>query len=353
VLTGASRDGLVRVAVAGFGVIGRDHLDAYLSLPGVEVAAVYDPVPARAVAGASLSRARAVTDFGELLNDPGIDAVSLCAPDHLHKDGALALIAAGKHVLVEKPLAATEKDARQIHQSASEARTGTVVMVGQTLRYIESYQLVQRLVVEGAVGQVSYVYARRCNSVTNGRRVKGLTTVSLFLGVHDLDFLSWTLGRRIVSVSAVAPSGILADVPAADATLGLLQFAPDASGVAVSGAVEFGWALPQYGVNVLDGQLRIVGTEGMITLSSERDTVTLTEARSQRRHEIAALRPGDGLADPGPMHRELGAFVDAVRSGGPSPVPTRDGLAATLAALALDESARTGQPVRVSPVGEG
>jgi predicted dehydrogenase len=349
-LSGAPRDGLVRVAVAGFGVIGRDHLDAYLALPGVEVVGVYDPVPDRAQAGASLSRGRAITDFGELVNAPDIDAVSLCAPDHLHRDSALALIGGGKHVLVEKPLAATEKDAREIHQCAQQAGPGTVVMVGQTLRYIAAYQLVQRLVSEGAIGQVSYVYARRCNSVTNGRRAKGLTTVSLFLGVHDLDFLAWTLGRPIVSVSAVAPGAVLHDVPAADATLGLLNFGPDTSGSRVSGAVEFGWALPQYGVNVLDGQLRMVGTEGMITLSSERDTVTLVEARTQRRHEIAPLSPANGQLDPGAMYRELEAFVSAIRTGSPSPVPTRDGLAATLAAIALDESAHAGQPVKVNPV---
>jgi predicted dehydrogenase len=146
----------------------------------------------------------------------------------------------------------------------------------------------------------------------------------------------------ITSVSAIAPRRILADVPAADATLGLITLGSEVPGHTVWGAVEFGWALPQHGVNVLDSQLRIVGTGGSIELTSGRDTVSVIEARSQRRREIAQLSPANGLPEPGAIHRELDTFVSAVQSGGPSPVPTRDGLIATLAALALDASLALG-----------
>ena len=108
-------------AVAGCGVISRFHLDAIRSIEDAALCGVYDPVEASARAAAQAYGTRAYPDYDALLADPQVDAVCICTPSHLHAPLALQAVAAGKHVLIEKPVALTLEDCDAVAAAARAA----------------------------------------------------------------------------------------------------------------------------------------------------------------------------------------------------------------------------------------
>src|SRR5436190_22356151 len=112
----------VRVGIIGVGAFGESHLIGYRSLPYVELAAVCDTNPARAQELATRYNIPAwYTDYNEMLRATPLDAVSVCLPEDYHRAPTLAAIAAGKHVLVEKPIATMLDDARVMIDAARAA----------------------------------------------------------------------------------------------------------------------------------------------------------------------------------------------------------------------------------------
>jgi predicted dehydrogenase len=103
--------------------------------------------------------ARSYRNLEEMLGDPGIDAVWICSPNHLHADQVAQCAAAGKHALVEKPLATTRADAEQAAQAAS--RAGITLRVGCQHRFRPSHQHLQSLIQSGFVGRLGYFRIHR------------------------------------------------------------------------------------------------------------------------------------------------------------------------------------------------
>ena len=121
----------VRIAVVGVGYLGRHHARILASLPGAELTAVVDVNASRAQEVAAASGTRPLVDFHDLLGH--VDAVTLAVPTELHREIALPFLAAGVHVLVEKPMARSLAEADDMIQAA--ARTGAILAVGQTERF--------------------------------------------------------------------------------------------------------------------------------------------------------------------------------------------------------------------------
>ena len=137
-------------AVAGCGVISRFHLDAIRSIEDAALCGVYDPVEASARAAAQAYGTRAYPDYDALLADPQVDAVCICTPSHLHAPLALQAVAAGKHVLIEKPVALTLEDCDAVAAAARAA--GVQVGVVSQLRYGPAVARVKRAQGNGARG---------------------------------------------------------------------------------------------------------------------------------------------------------------------------------------------------------
>jgi predicted dehydrogenase len=121
----------LRIAVVGVGHLGRHHARILASLPGAELTAVVDVNASRAQEVAAASGTRPLADFQDLLGH--VDAVTLAVPTELHREIALPFLAAGVHVLVEKPMARSLAEADDMIQAA--ARTGAILAVGQTERF--------------------------------------------------------------------------------------------------------------------------------------------------------------------------------------------------------------------------
>jgi predicted dehydrogenase len=192
----------MNIALAGLGFMGLTHLRAWRQLPTARLAAVMDMSEARlsgdlssvggnlGLAGEKLdfSNVRTYRSLSELLADPEIDAVDICLPTNEHGEAAVAALRAGKHVLVEKPMARDEKETDAI--LAEQSRSGRTLMVAQVLRFMPAYvALGDALKNAGRVH--SAVFRRRCAAPTwsgwlTDRSRSGGGVFDLL--IHDVDY---------------------------------------------------------------------------------------------------------------------------------------------------------------------
>jgi len=180
----------VRVAVVGVGNMGRHHARNYDRLSGAKLEAIVDHDRERAEHLAAASGARAYGDVDELLRaDPGIEAVSVAVPTRLHASIAGALLKAGKHVLVEKPIAATVAEADELIELAQTA--GVVLAVGHVERFNPAVRELKRQMDAGRMGDVLSLLARRVGVMPP--QIKDADVI-VDLAVHDIDIFRYLLG---------------------------------------------------------------------------------------------------------------------------------------------------------------
>lgn len=193
------------IGVVGFGWMGRVHTQAYARVrhhyPQVVrpvLVAVADDVPGRAsAAAAQFGFETATLDWRSLLDDPRVEAVSITAPNFLHREMGAAFAAAGKHIWIEKPVGLNAADARAI--------TGNVqVAVGFNYRNAPAVEKARALVAAGAIGQVTHArvrlfsdYAAHPDGALSWRfeRARGGNGVLGDLGAHGVDLTRYLLGE--------------------------------------------------------------------------------------------------------------------------------------------------------------
>jgi predicted dehydrogenase len=145
----------IRIAILGCGTIGDVHARAIAELPELcTLAAICDVSPERAEAYAKKYNTKGYSDYAEMLADPDIDAVSICTPSGMHADQAIMAMEAGKHVLCEKPMALTTRDAERICEC--EARTKKTLSVIFQMRFIEDMQYLKRVIADGMLGTLVF-----------------------------------------------------------------------------------------------------------------------------------------------------------------------------------------------------
>ncbi len=188
---------MIRVAVVGCGYWGPNLMRNLMACPLTELAVVCDQAPDRlSDALAPYPGVRACTSYGELLSDRDIEAVVLATPVATHAPLALAALAAGKHVLVEKPLAASTAEAQSLARAAQ--RAGRVLMVDHTFVYSGPVRKMKQLVDAGELGQLYFIDSVRINLGLFRHDVN----VVWDLAVHDVSILEFLLGRLPESVGA-------------------------------------------------------------------------------------------------------------------------------------------------------
>ncbi len=326
----------IGVGVIGVGTFGSLHAQVYGQLGQCELKAVADIDAARAESVASELQVDGYSDYRALLERDDIAAVSICTTDDHHVAPSVAAATAGKHVLVEKPLALTPADCDIIIEASRDA--GVLLMVGQILRFDPRYVTAFEEINAGRIGQLVHLFARRNNPVHNARRLQRFTSVLFFLGIHDIDFLNWCVGARAERVYAQAVSRVLHGTP--DTVLALLTF-PEG----VIGALEVSWVLPPSYPGRLDARFEAVGTGGALYLNGGSESVAIAHERFEqpelfyaptvRGHRVGILRD------------ELAHFLACVRSGDQPVVGGAQAKAAVEVACAIQESVATGQPVDI------
>ena len=197
-----------RVGVIGLGWAGERHLKCYLGLPNVEVVALAGlEEPRLHELGQRYGVPNLHRDYVDLVTRDDLDAISICAPNHLHAPVAIAALESGKHVLCEKPLARTGAEAEEIVRTARE--TGRVVHIAFTQRERGDVQVLKRHILNGNLGRIYHVKATwmRRNGIpgmgswfTNKEMAGGGPLIDL--GVHMIDMALFLMDEpEIESVS--------------------------------------------------------------------------------------------------------------------------------------------------------
>jgi predicted dehydrogenase len=194
---------MIRTGVIGYGYWGPNLVRNFAETEGVSLAAVCDARPERlSLVQKRYPGTQVHTDWRELVADPAIDLVAISTPVSTHFEMGIAALQAGKHVMVEKPMAmSVDQCARMIDEAAKRNLT---LMVDHTFVYTPAVRKMHDLVVEGALGDIYYYDSVRINLGLFQHDVN----VVWDLAVHDLAIMDFVLPERPVAVSATGISHI-------------------------------------------------------------------------------------------------------------------------------------------------
>lgn len=330
-------------ALVGAGTFGERHAQAYSRHPAAELVAVCDLNLERAeVVAERYGAGYATDDVSRVLADPAVVAVSVATPDHLHREVAVAAAAAGKQLLVEKPLATTVADAQAIADAAR--AHGVTLMVDFHNRVNPPMLHAREAIRRGEIGVPRYVYARLSNTTavpTEMLRWSGRSSALWFLASHMVDLVRWMLDDEPSRVYAVSRSGVLRDlgVDTPDFHVATVEFRGGAVAV-----FEHAWILPRSQPVVKDLKLEILGSQGSINIDGSHNRI-LELYGAQRASYPDMLAPPIGEHLTGFVLDSIAYFVDSVISGAPVLATGADGVAVTRLLCAIEEAASAGVPV--------
>ena len=285
----------------GVGVLGahnwaeRAHLPGYAADPRVDLVAICDVVPERARAMAAKFRARKVyASAAELLADPEIAMVDVCTPTDTHLPLSLAAIAAGKHVLCEKPIARDARDAFGLARAAAAAKVRT--KTGFTFRYSPALRRIRAWIADGTLGEVFHIHGLEQNSqfldpdfplrqVPAGADFAKMSPQSIVgYGSHLVDLMRWMGGefasvvgsmRNFVPERAVRGFPGRQRINVDDGTVALVEFASGAQGMLQTSIVAVG-NYPGIEIRVYGSKAAAVGR--LVTERGLAETLTFARA---------------------------------------------------------------------------
>lgn len=205
---------MVKVGIIGCGSIARlRHAPEYNMNQNAEIVAFFDPMPERAEKLASEFGGKALSNYNDVLNIPGLDAVSICTPNNLHASMTIEALRAGKHVLCEKPMATNLEDARLMIETARQCNR--FLMIGHNQRLVETHMKAKEILEGGGLGKVlSFKTSFGHNGPEMKSSDKGSHTwffkkdsasvgVMGDLGIHKADLIRWLLNDEVDEVCAI------------------------------------------------------------------------------------------------------------------------------------------------------
>ena len=332
-------------SIIGLGRFGRIHADTLRGMPGIQL----DWACSRNAEllnhhATELDLTKTTTDYQDILNDPSVDVVSITTHWEDHYQITLDALESGKHVLLEKPMAATAQQCAEI--TACSKRNPGKFMVGHICRFDARYVLAREAIQAGQIGNVTSIHARRNLPVAPGNIRLDKISPLIGDGIHDLDLAMWILGRPPNSV--FAHNTRIHDYQYPDISWALFDFNQNDSSQGTVVVIETNWALPANTPTVIDARMEINGTTGQITVDcSTAGLKVQTLEGTQFKDTIYWPRIHE--QNTGVLRSELEYFANCIRSDETVEVITADeaGLAVEMILLA-EQSAATGKIVSCS-----
>ena len=326
------------VAIIGLRM-GEYHLKSVISY-GSQVTAICDPderllneigdryeIPAE----------RRYTDYRPLVNDPTINVALIVTPDQLHREMVEAFLAAGKHVMCEKPLALTREDLCAIIQATK--KSDRKFMVGQICHFTPAFIKAKELLDNGTIGELYYVeseYAHDYHHIMHGWRCDPNRHGVVGGGCHAVDLLRWYAGDP-EEVFAYGAHKLLPMVDYNDATISVLKFPNGVIGkVFVSTGCKRNYTM----------RTLLYGTKGTIICDNKSDTMQLFTVEEdgitvKKEPEIIPIEINHHNTD-----GEFAVFADAVIHDTPVEMDALQGAITVEACLAIVRSSTCGTPVK-------
>jgi predicted dehydrogenase len=318
--------------------MGRNHLRNLVARDDITLAAISDPDEGCRTQAAEHTPAQLFADPLDMLAGVPLDALVIAAPTTLHHPIARAAIDRGVAVLVEKPLAATVAEGRELVQAA-EAK-GVVLQAGHIERFNPAVVELGRRLRGGALSRIYSVKTLRAGPFPARIRDVG---VAVDLATHDVDIICHLVGERPELVYAETTQHV--HTSHEDLVFGLLHFPGGAVGL-----LDVNWLTPEK-----QRSITVLGQEGMFRVDYLAQSLTFTRGAAELAPTYldgyAPTFAGETASLPvtpaEPLRLELDAFFAAVRSGGPGAITGAEGLWAVALANQLLESAAAHAPIAV------
>lgn len=343
------------VGIVGLGNVARAHLETWKRVTGARPVAVCTRTPHKPT---DLERrfgvpVKVYADLDKLLADKAIDVVDICTPHALHPAQAIAAAQAGKHVMVEKPIALSFADAKAVRDAIRKAKVRSCV--GFEVRFSAQFQATRALIDQGLLGHVHYGEVDYFHGIGpwigqfgwNAKRATGGSSL-LTAGCHALDILLWLMDDRAVEVTSYATKSrakAFAPYEYKTTSVTLVRFASGKLGK-VASCVD---ALQPYYFHT-----HLVGSEGSLLDDKFSSRKLAGKDRgdagpgTERWHRLGVPLMGSGDVHDHPYRPQFQAFVDAIAKQRKVPLTDFETAFETHRAIfAADRSAAEGRPVRL------
>ncbi len=327
----------LKVGVIGVGWFGEIHCNVIAGVPGLELVALADGDAARlAEIGAQYGISALHTDYRDLLADPAIDLVHIVTRWDSHAEIAIAALQAGKHVLLEKPMAPTVEECEQICRAAKAA--STFLMVGHVCRFNPRCIAAKREIAAGSIGRVVSLNGRRNVPAAWAEGALNKVNPISDTGIHDTDLMLWFTGSRVTRVHAQTVR--VNDYVYPDLFQVMYRFANGASAI-----YESAWLLPDAAPFVIDERMSIMGSQGFVQVQDTFPNLGLCTATGFTGPDTTYWPRVDGVTG-GALKDEIMYFAGCVANGViPSVITPEESMAAMQTVLAAQESAESGEIV--------
>ena len=343
---------MFNIGIIGCGKIAQvRHIPEYAAHPQAKLWGYYDLNQDRAKELAEQYGGKVYPSWRDLLADPEIDAVSVCAANNAHAEITIAALEAGKHVLCEKPMATTLAECEAMVAAAK--KSGKYLMIGHNQRLAKAHARARKLVEEGAIGDIVTFRTTFGHggpetwSVDPGKatwffdKKKAAMCAMADLGIHKTDLIQFLTGQKVVETTAVVttldkkgPDGQLIGVD--DNAVCIYRM----SGGAV-GTMTASWTY--YGAE--DNSTILYGTKGIMRIYDDPAySIKITTADGENiLYDIDQIQTNDNQTKSG----VIDLFMDSLVNGTPPEISGEEALSAMRAVFASIRSAETGERVTV------
>ena len=340
--------GDLNVGIVGLGWVAGAHIETFKKVSGASVTAVcsrrtHDPGALERAYGVPL---KAYTDYAEMLADDTLDIIDVCTPHPLHPEQTIAAAEAGKHLIIEKPIALSFEEARRVKTAVDAARVKTCVCF--ELRFSAHFAMIRKILEQGLLGDIHYGEVDYYHGIGpwygqfgwNVKKDMGGSSL-LTAGCHALDaLLMWMPDpvEEVTSYATTSKSPVFAPYEYPTTTTSILKFSSGKAGKCASVIDCF---QPYY------FHTHLVGSEGSLL-----DNKIYSEKLGMSKQRWSTLETS--LVDSGdvsdhPYQPQFQALVDAIRNDSPMPDTDFDTAYEThRVAFAADLSAAEGRPVKLS-----
>jgi UDP-N-acetylglucosamine 3-dehydrogenase len=329
----------LRIGVIGLGWFGEIHCETIVGVPSLELAALCTRTPERLSAMAEkFGVAKTYRDYHDLLADPEIDAVSVVTVWDQHTEPAIAALEAGKHVFLEKPMASTVADCQAILAAAKGAKG--ILLVGHICRFNPRYRMAKQAIEKGTIGTIVSLSSRR--NIPAAWTPEILNKIGPIVGdaIHDTDLMLWFTGDTVVS--AYAQTVDVRGLKNPDIGQTMYRFAGGATAT-----LETVWCMPERTPFDIDERMTIIGSEGFLHIQDTFPNLGIVSPGGFHSPDTTYWPEFDGVRG-GALREEFAYFATCALTGAqPQIGRPEDAMQALAATLAAEESARTGEVVRL------
>ena len=335
--------------VVGLGIWGEYHLKVYSQRKEISLLAVCDINETRARQVGERFNVESYTNLNDMLKRDDIKAIGVATPDFAHKDVVVAIAKAGKHVCVEKPMAKTIEDCKEMLKAAEE--TGAFIMVDFHCRWAPPLIQLFKSLRNNELGVLSYgnIYLNNPLYIPMVMLNWSKDTSSLwFLGSHCIDTLRWLLQSEVKSVYSVARSEILKkeknlDIP--DFYKTIIEFD---DGLIIN--MENSWILPDTEPTLSDFRLELYGNKGVAKANiTQNRSLQLTLEKGIKYPDVFGSLDVYGKMR-GMALESISHFVDSVISNSKPLVTGEDGLMNTTVLCAIEKSVKEGKKILLDEI---